>query len=70
MRITLTKRVDLFSFAELSPVQLELLTDMNRFHERIEKGFIDVWWLYDDGGLTLLVAYLLTQPRSYLEVSA
>ncbi|KAH7697158.1 CRE-NKCC-1 protein, partial [Aphelenchoides avenae] len=54
-------------FAELSPVQLELLTDMNRFHERVEKGFIDVWWLYDDGGLTLLVAYLLTQPRSYLE---
>uniref|UniRef100_A0A915CQF5 SLC12A transporter C-terminal domain-containing protein n=1 Tax=Ditylenchus dipsaci TaxID=166011 RepID=A0A915CQF5_9BILA len=25
------------------------------------------WWLYDDGGLTLLVPYLLAQPKSYLE---
>ncbi|GIX89111.1 bumetanide-sensitive sodium-(potassium)-chloride cotransporter [Caerostris extrusa] len=24
------------------------------FHEKQEKGNIDVWWLYDDGGLTLL----------------
>ncbi|EPB77185.1 hypothetical protein ANCCEY_03711 [Ancylostoma ceylanicum] len=29
---------------------------------------IDVWWLSDDGGLTLLVPYLLTQSKSYLEV--
>ncbi|EYC27956.1 hypothetical protein Y032_0008g268 [Ancylostoma ceylanicum] len=28
---------------------------------------IDVWWLSDDGGLTLLVPYLLTQSKSYLE---
>jgi hypothetical protein len=24
------------------------------------KGTIDVWWLYDDGGLTLLLPYILT----------
>ncbi len=23
-------------------------------------GTIDVWWLYDDGGLTLLLPYILT----------
>ncbi|KHJ85353.1 hypothetical protein OESDEN_14924 [Oesophagostomum dentatum] len=28
---------------------------------------IDVWWLSDDGGLTLLVPYLLSQSRSYLQ---
>lgn len=26
----------------------------------IAQGTIDVWWLYDDGGLTLLVPYILT----------
>lgn len=27
-----------------------------------------MWWLYDDGGLTLLIPHLLTVPKSYLEV--
>ena len=33
-----------------------------------ENGTIDVWWLSDDGGLTLLVPYLLKQRKSHLEV--
>ena len=28
-------------------------------------GTIDVWWLYDDGGLTVLIPYLLTLHRSW-----
>lgn len=28
-----------------------------------QRGTIDVWWLYDDGGLTVLLPYLLTQHR-------
>lgn len=31
------------------------------------QGTIDVWWLYDDGGLTLLIPHLLAIPKSYLE---
>lgn len=27
------------------------------------KGFIDVWWLYDDGGLTLLLPYIMSTRR-------
>ena len=27
------------------------------------EGTIDVWWLFDDGGLTLLIPYLLNQSR-------
>ena len=23
-------------------------------------GYLDVYWLYDDGGLTLLMAYIMT----------
>ncbi|GFR08232.1 bumetanide-sensitive sodium-(potassium)-chloride cotransporter, partial [Trichonephila clavata] len=37
----------------------------NLFHDRQEKGIIDVWWLYDDGGLTLLLPYLLTTRAQF-----
>ncbi|KAJ1345887.1 hypothetical protein KIN20_000516 [Parelaphostrongylus tenuis] len=29
--------------------------------------FFDVWWLRDDGGLTVLLPYLLQLPGTYLE---
>lgn len=32
------------------------------FHDQ-QQGTIDVWWLYDDGGLTVLLPYLLSQHR-------
>ncbi|VDO41529.1 unnamed protein product [Brugia timori] len=41
---------------------------VNIFHQRIRKGRIDVWWLYDDGGLTLLIPHLRRLPKSYLEL--
>ena len=27
--------------------------------------FIDIYWLYDDGGLTLLIPYLLSQRKNW-----
>ncbi|CAJ0586210.1 unnamed protein product, partial [Mesorhabditis spiculigera] len=47
--------------------QKALLTSMSRFSKKIREGTIDVWWLYDDGGLSLLIPHLLTIPKSYLE---
>uniref|UniRef100_A0A5S6QI02 Solute carrier family 12 member 2 n=1 Tax=Trichuris muris TaxID=70415 RepID=A0A5S6QI02_TRIMR len=47
---------------KLTPTQ-----QLNVFKKKIKKAVIDVWWLYDDGGLTLLLPYLLTIDRSYLE---
>ena len=29
------------------------------------QGTIDVWWLYDDGGLTLLLPYILTTRNQW-----
>lgn len=29
------------------------------FFSKQKKGYIDVWWLYDDGGLTLLLPYII-----------
>jgi len=31
-------------------------------------GFVDVWWLHDDGGLTLLLSHLLREHNTYLPV--
>ncbi|XP_055947587.1 solute carrier family 12 member 3-like [Argiope bruennichi] len=38
----------------------DILTSVNKFQRKQKKGTIDVWWLYDDGGLTMLIPYLLT----------
>uniref|UniRef100_A0A0N5C767 Solute carrier family 12 member 1 n=1 Tax=Strongyloides papillosus TaxID=174720 RepID=A0A0N5C767_STREA len=47
--------------------QRELLSSINRFKTKVKQATIDVWWLFDDGGLTLFIPYLLTIPKSYLE---
>jgi hypothetical protein len=63
-----------------STINMELSTKL--FQRKINNGRVDVWWLYDDGGLieyivfilylfpglTLLIPHLLTVPKSYLEV--
>ncbi|CAD5207344.1 unnamed protein product [Bursaphelenchus okinawaensis] len=47
--------------------QKVLASKMNTFHKAKPNARIDVWWLYDDGGLTLLLPHLLRLPKSYLE---
>ncbi|XP_069138300.1 LOW QUALITY PROTEIN: solute carrier family 12 member 1-like [Argopecten irradians] len=46
------------------PLMSSLSSDINtgRFREK-QYGTIDVWWLYDDGGLTLLIPYILSTRR-------
>ncbi|KHJ43123.1 hypothetical protein D918_06689 [Trichuris suis] len=39
---------------------------VENFQKRIKKAVIDVWWLYDDGGLSVLIPHLLSQ-EGYLE---
>lgn len=65
-------QTDCISFIYLFPPkgqnQLETTIDINDkkevqidslFLRKQKKGFIDVWWLYDDGGLTLLLPYII-----------
>lgn len=35
------------------------------FLQKQKKGFIDVWWLYDDGGLTLLLPYIIRTTNQW-----
>ena len=40
-----------------------VLQGINIFHRKYQNGFVDVWWLYDDGGLSVLLPYLLLQKK-------
>ncbi|XP_021167167.2 solute carrier family 12 member 2 isoform X2 [Fundulus heteroclitus] len=44
-----------------------LLEASQQFQQKQGKGTVDVWWLFDDGGLTLLIPYLLTNKKRWKE---
>uniref|UniRef100_A0A914W2W5 Solute carrier family 12 member 2 n=1 Tax=Plectus sambesii TaxID=2011161 RepID=A0A914W2W5_9BILA len=54
-------------FLQVVTAKQKLTAVINRFKTKVKAAVIDVWWLYDDGGLTLLIPHLLTQHKSYLE---
>jgi solute carrier family 12 (sodium/potassium/chloride transporter), member 2 len=43
----------------------EVIDSMNFFHVKQPKGTIDVWWLYDDGGLTMLLPYIISTRSNW-----
>ncbi|XP_063782125.1 solute carrier family 12 member 1 isoform X1 [Pseudophryne corroboree] len=42
-----------------------LVESSEQFKKKQGKGTIDVWWLFDDGGLTLLIPHLLTLKKKW-----
>ncbi|KAG9355018.1 hypothetical protein JZ751_001731, partial [Albula glossodonta] len=49
----------------LSTADQRLLEASQQFQKKQGKGTVDVWWLFDDGGLTLLIPYLLTNKKKW-----
>ncbi|XP_026845356.1 bumetanide-sensitive sodium-(potassium)-chloride cotransporter isoform X1 [Drosophila persimilis] len=43
----------------------EILSDLTQFTRKRSHAVIDVWWLYDDGGLTLLLPYIISTRRTW-----
>ncbi|EAT38199.1 AAEL009886-PA [Aedes aegypti] len=41
--------------------------ELNIFREKQPAGYIDVWWLYDDGGLTILLPYIISTRSKWSE---
>lgn len=41
-------------------IPAHVLNAINQFSRKQKRGTIDVWWLYDDGGLTILIPHLLS----------
>jgi len=52
-----------------NPLDKSIMDNITQFQNGKKKGFIDVWWMYDDGGLTLLLPYILTTRQMYSECS-
>ena len=48
-------------------MQRQLLASINQFQTHVKKATINAWWLYDDGGPTLLLPHSLTLRDSYLQ---
>ena len=42
-----------------------IVNSITQFQRKQNKGIIDVWWLYDDGGLTLLLPYILSTRSTW-----
>uniref|UniRef100_A0A8D0L9S1 Solute carrier family 12 member 2 n=1 Tax=Sphenodon punctatus TaxID=8508 RepID=A0A8D0L9S1_SPHPU len=51
--------------APLNLADQRLLDASSQFQSKQGKNTIDVWWLFDDGGLTLLIPYLLTTKKKW-----
>uniref|UniRef100_A0A8C7K330 Solute carrier family 12 member 2 n=1 Tax=Oncorhynchus kisutch TaxID=8019 RepID=A0A8C7K330_ONCKI len=49
----------------LNVAEQRLLDASQLFKRKQGKGTVDVWWLFDDGGLTLLIPYLLTNKKKW-----
>ena len=47
------------------PLQSKTMANIEMFQDKKRTGYIDVWWLYDDGGLTLLLPYILTTRKQF-----
>ena len=49
-----------------NPIDERILLKMTQFRDKTQKeGVIDVYWLYDDGGLTLLLPHILSTRTKF-----
>uniref|UniRef100_A0A8D0AMJ7 Solute carrier family 12 member 1 n=1 Tax=Sander lucioperca TaxID=283035 RepID=A0A8D0AMJ7_SANLU len=53
------------SSQQVAKMNERMLEASAQFHKKQPKGTIDVWWLFDDGGLTLLLPYILTTRKKW-----
>ncbi|NXN30951.1 S12A1 protein, partial [Nycticryphes semicollaris] len=49
----------------VSEFNQKLLEASTQFKKKQGKGTIDIWWLFDDGGLTILIPYILTIRKKW-----
>jgi len=42
-----------------------IVNRITRFKEKVDRGTIDIWWLYDDGGLTVLLPYIISKRSEW-----
>lgn len=55
----------LFRNLQGNELSQEVLVNVCRFQLKQKPGTIDVWWLYDDGGLSMLLPHILTKRKKW-----
>ncbi|CAH1407510.1 unnamed protein product [Nezara viridula] len=60
-------RANLYKNAGGVELPKEVLNNLTQFRKKQKKGIIDVWWLYDDGGLTLLLPYIISTRSAWVD---
>nr|BAH20440.1 NaKCl cotransporter NKCC2 [Takifugu obscurus] len=50
---------------QIAKMNEQLMEASDQFKNKQPKGTIDVWWMFDDGGLTLLLPYILTTRKKW-----
>jgi len=45
----------------------DVLSDIKQFQDRKRRGNIDIWWLYDDGGLPVFLSHILHSRQQFSE---
>ncbi|XP_025421487.1 bumetanide-sensitive sodium-(potassium)-chloride cotransporter [Sipha flava] len=58
--ISKNQKANIVKGADGYDLSKDIVNEITRFQRKQKKGTIDVWWLYDDGGLTLLLPYILS----------
>lgn len=60
-------RTHLYRGVDGNPLSKGIINNLTQFQKKQRKGCIDVWWLYDDGGLTLLLPYIISTRRNWAD---
>ncbi|KTF80697.1 hypothetical protein cypCar_00034540 [Cyprinus carpio] len=59
-KLTSEVSLDVPQTSDLVKMNQRLVEASGQFKKKQGKGTTDVWWLFDDGGLTLLLPHILT----------
>lgn len=59
------KRSSLYTTANGSELPKHVIKELTQFTRKRNQAIIDVYWLYDDGGLTLLLPYIISTRRNW-----
>jgi len=60
-----SRKVSIFHGKDGHVLEASHVAGIQQFLSKKHVGYIDVWWLFDDGGLTLLIPYILTMRKQY-----
>jgi len=61
----LGQAINILVFGGAQPV--DVLADIKQFQDKKRRGNIDIWWLYDDGGLPILLSHVLQSRQQFEE---